>query len=217
MISNQTRILVTLEDTDFGYCILHTNSFEHGKSRSFYINRQSFRTWLNQAPWLSMPFLENDGCSFLKVNGQNDGRLRFTLFWLLPLGDTEVVGNRQIFTLPFMDVFDAIDQRVPTSLAAAIDPVHYKAQITLTQSAQRQIRHLSDKKLKKRAFVKAMRDSFQWKDSSIELYGDFNNDFGFREKRGSDIGIVGGLCLSQSAVLGKDGLKHPCYSYGVHT
>jgi len=34
---------------------------------------------------------------------------------------------------------------------------------------------------------------------------------------GGVIGIVGGLCLSQSAILGKDGLRHPCYRYSVHT
>ena len=217
MISNKTRILVTLEGTDFGYCLLHTNSFANGRSQSFYINHQNFRTWLDQAPWLGAAFLENDGYSFLKVNAMDDGRLRFTLFWLSPFGGDDIVGRRETFTLPFLDVFDAIDQGYSTSLVAALDPLEYKAQITLSRSAQRHIGHLSDKKLERRAFTKAMRDCFQWRDSSIELYSDFNNDFGFCEKRGNDTGIVGGLCLSQSTVLGKDGLQHPCYSYSIHT
>ncbi len=217
MISNRTRILVTLDSTDFGYCILRTHSFANGRSQAFYVSRQPFGDWLSQAPWTAPSYIENDCCSFLKVRNPEDGQLRFTVFWLSSDGYDGMRGRRETFRLPYDAVVQAVRHGQDLRLSAAVESGESRANISLSGNAHRQIRRLSGRKLKKRAFTKAMRDCFHWQDSRIELYSDFGDDFCFREKRGESIGIVGGLCLSRSEVRGRDGQTYPRYAYSVHT
>lgn len=217
MVSNKTRILVSFEPTGYGYIIIHINGFERGRSQGFYLNRENFSHWLDQAPWKSPTYIDSDICSFLKVEDLENGRLRFTFFWFTAVGDNRFCGHKDIFSLPFSEVSQSVELQKPKRLCAVVEDGHPQARIMLSDNAHRKVHRLRGKKLQKRAFAKAMRDSFHWHDSKVELFADFDDDFYFREKRGEDVGIAGGLCLSQSEIVGKDGRLHPRYSYTVHT
>ncbi len=217
MIDNRNRILVSFRPTGFGYIALHINGFSRGRSDEFFISRENFSRWLDQVPWCSPTFLDSDLSSFLKVDDLNGGRLRFTIFWFKSAGDNQFSGHKDTFILPFREVFQAVELQKPKQLCAAVEDGHPQARITLSDNAHRKVRRLRGKKLQRRAFSKAMRDSFHWRGSKIELFSDFDQDFSFRESRGQDVGIIGGLCLSQNEVVGKDGRRHPRYSYTVHT
>jgi len=71
-------------------------------------------------------------------------------------------------------------------------------------------------KLKKRAFIKALRDKFEgWGD--IKLYRDgTNGSLYFEENYKGLRGINGGLILSNRAVYRK-GMTYTIYSYNIHT
>lgn len=79
--------------------------------------------------------------------------------------------------------------------------------VEITESAQRQIRKLSD--VERSALRKFLRDSFKWPGGKhIRIYADFGHDFGFYEEGG----ICGGIILSSYARNGYNETK-----YGMHT
>ncbi len=217
IISNRTRILVTLEPTEFGCIRLHTNGFEHGRSQSFYISRTGLSLWLDGGLKSSSTFMDNDLCSFLRIDDLRNGRLRFTFCWLSPVFGDALKGRKESFLLPFDRFRKAVGQNRSVRLAAVLETPCDESHVTLSANAHRQVQRIAGRKRLRRAFSKAMRDCFRWPGSSVELCADWRDDFGFRERQGDLPGIVGGLCLSRDEIRGRDGGMYPRCAYSVHT
>ena len=76
------------------------------------------------------------------------------------------------------------------------------------------LRNIADDPITRRAFCKAIRNSFKYRNSErIDLWDDGVYDFFFRETRaGGERGICGGLIRHKLTRKG-----HPCVEYSVHT
>ena len=126
-------------------------------------------------------------------------------------GDSRISGIRQVFSVPRDVLLNVLcDAEPAVILAHERDGRNSKSHIQLTGSASKMIRDFSRKQ--RRAFSKAMRDSFFWGDESIVLDADWGSDFMLYEKKVN--GIVGGLCMSTDKVKGTEYEK---ISYSIHT
>ena len=89
-------------------------------------------------------------------------------------------------------------------------PVRRQAKIDATGVAST-IQRILLNKLTRRAFIKAMRDSFQWPGDEVKLYNDGVYNFYFTTKSGFP--KCGGLILHE----GGERTTHPYVYYSIHT
>ena len=199
--------IVTIESTG-SFITLKTYDAQHGNSMRMYIDSDKLYRWIDSEAQSS--FLDHDCGSFTIMHRVSQERVSVRLTWLYSVGGGNLSGHAQNFDLHADDLMTVLLTGDRVRKLAALDERIRQAQITITNGAHRQIRALN--KQQRRALSKAMRDSFKWKNSCLCLYADWGNDFAFVEQK-----MIGGLCLHDTRISGKDKKLHSKLIYQVHT
>ena len=134
------------------------------------------------------------------------------LFWLSEYGSGDLHGIRQNVEIPENQFLMLMQNG--TSIRYLSKPQTYNVRIDAVPSAK-VIRSIQKDKNKRRAFSKARRDNFRWKDSSrVTLYPDGADSFYF-DASGS-WPLCGGLILHNDIIRTPQGSLPKLY-YGIHT
>ena len=133
--------------------------------------------------------------------------LHVSFVWLNTYGDGSVRGNRQDFGVPLSKINLVLDSAdivkhlyLPPAPHAEID-AHSVADV---------IHEITQNKRLRRAFSKAMRDSFRWQGEQVTLYRDVRHSFFFTTRSGFP--KCGGLILHEGERNG-----YPYIYYSIHT
>lgn len=199
---DKTLVKLTPDDT---FIALQTYDVLHGKSSRFYISIAMLKHWLE----------ETSNTTFLDVDLQNTLKMTLTgeeiytvINWLNVTNQGTVSGFQQTFYIPISLLARALfGEKIRFTVSRNAES---KAHVALSFAGAKRLLSLS--KLERRAFSKAIRDNFRWKNSNVTLSADFGKDFFFREET-----MCGGLCLHEIIVHGKDGADHTGIRYSVHT
>ncbi len=184
---------------------IRTYSREHGRHGSFLMYRELAETLLNEAN--AKFFVDTDGGNFAKVWSVGN-TLQIHIYWLNELSDGYVRGTKQAFSLPKSLIGELLISDTGT-VKYLYRPSERSAKVDISR-AKRTIHRILRDKLIKRAFIKAMRDSFQWPGEEVVLHNDGGYDFFFTAER--SFALCGGLILHSGNRYG-----FPCYYYSVHT
>ena len=199
--------IVTIESTG-SFITLKTYDAQHGNSMRMYIDSDKLYHWIDSEAQSS--FLDHDCGSFTIMHRVNKNTIEVHLTWLHSIGCSNLGGYVQNFVLHTDALMAVLLTGDRVRKLVALDDQPRQANITITNGAHRQIRMLD--KQQRRALSKAMRDSFKWKNSCLCLYADWGNDFAFVEQK-----MIGGLCLHDTRISGKDKKLHSKLIYQVHT
>ena len=143
--------------------------------------------------FIEMRTLHSGECDHLSV--------RFT--WLNTFADGTVCGIQQSAKIPVQLIQHVLTTRKPVKYLYH-EPA---AQAHIDSSrAGKTIRQILASPRKRRALCKAMRDSFQWVDETVNLVNDFGDSFHFTTESGFPSN--GGLVLFENTFDGHKGL---CY------
>ena len=188
---------------------LRTYDRAHGGKGRFLIVMDALQEWLNGGR--ERPFYDSD-CGNLLVLRLHGGVCRMRIVWLSAYGNGELHGVQQDVEIPENQLLTLI--RDGTSIRRLCRPqtgsVHFDA-----RPAGQVIRGVLSNKRKRRAFSKALRDSFRWRDDSrVTLYPDGADSFYF--DAGGDWPMCGGLILHEDKVRTLRG-SFPRLYYGIHT
>lgn len=140
---------------------------------------------------------------------RTDKDLWVRITWLSESTTRQVWGFRQTLKIPY-DRLKQILQHIG-KIKYLYQPRREGAKIVASESAGRTIQHIMEDKHTRRAFIKAMRDCFQWPNEVVTLYNDGGYSFYFVTKSGFPKN--GGLILHDGML--RDG--HAYLRYSVHT
>ena len=196
-----TSLLIKLSfDGDF--FSFSTYSRDHGHHGRFLVSPDA----LKLAMETDKTVFDKDIGSFIEIRTQHSGErsvlsVRFT--WLNTFADGSVHGIQQSAKLPVHLVQHVLVTRQPVKYLYH-EPA---AQAHIDASrAGKTIRQILTSPRKRRALCKAMRDSFQWVDETVNLFNDFGDSFYFTTESGFPSN--GGLVLFENTYDGHKGL---CY------
>ena len=202
---NSTRVCV---DPEGEVLALRTYSRERGRHGRFLILREALLEWY--AGNHSRAFYDAD-CGHILELRIYAGIALFQILWLSTDSFGNVYGFKQSFEVPETKLFDLLYENRP------VQHLHYdrprQARIH-TERATEMLRAIQSNPLERRAFIKAMRDCFQWRDEEVYLYPDWCNSFYFETKSGYP--SCGGLIRHDTTVRTPNGLACKFY-YSVHT
>ncbi len=198
--------IVTLEPND-RFITLRTLDAQHGRSCRMFMDSKRLYCWLDKPTGDS--YMDYDCGSFIVMH-RYGSVVHVRQTWVQADLQNNLCGYAQNFDLPVDAMFAVLVADVTVRTLAALESRRGQAAITITNGAHRQIKALD--KRHRRALSKAMRDNFRWKDSHVCLYADWRNDFAFVDQR-----MIGGLCLHETKVIGRDGKRHKKLYYQVHT
>ena len=134
------------------------------------------------------------------------------LFWLSEYSNGDLHGIRQNVEIPENRLLTLMQDGTPVRYLSK--PQTCNVRIDAVPSAK-VIRSIQKDKNKRRAFSRAMRDNFRWKDSSrVTLYPDGADSFYF-DASGS-WPLCGGLILHNDIIRTPQGSLPKLY-YGIHT
>ena len=157
------------------------------------------------------PFYDSDCGNFLLLR-RYGGFCKMQLFWLSEYGSGDLHGIRQDVEIPENQFFTLMQEGMPIRWLCKPETGNVRFDANPSTQVIRGI--LSDKR-KRRAFSKAMRDNFRWKDDSrVTLYPDGADSFYF-DASGS-WPLCGGLILHDGIVRTPHGNLPKLY-YGIHT
>ena len=150
--------------------------------------------------------IDKDIGSFIEMRTQLiDGRgvlsIRFT--WLNAFADGSVHGVQQSAKTPLYLIRYIL--RTGEAVTFLYQEPVAQAKIDASRAGET-IRHIISDKRKRRALCKALRDSFQWVDDTVNLYNDYGDSFYFTTESGFP--ADGGLVLFENTYDGHKGL---CY------
>ena len=169
----------------------------------------ALQAWLNGDR--ERPLYDSDCGNFLVLRLYG-GFCKMQLFWLSEYGSGDLHGIRQEVEIP-ENQFLTLKQD-GTSIRWLCKPETGNVRFDASPSTQVIHGILGDKR-KRRAFSKAMRDNFRWRDNSrITLYPDGADSFYF-DASGS-WPLCGGLILHDGIVRTPQG-NLPKFYYGIHT
>lgn len=217
---------------------IRTYSRKLGRRGRFLVDRENLSEWLNGnrkqifydrdcGDWLSIrysPALRSNerstgtlgnpaDCASLVGHAPSlrDGEgFYFTFNWLSTHGDTSIYGYEQSFFIPEQILLGSLDNNAPTRYLCK--PESGKAHIEVCSPAI--MKRIQADPLKKRAFIKAMRDCFCWHGDTVRLYDDGGTDFYFTANGAWS--ISGGLILHEGTATTPNG-SYPKLCYSVHT
>lgn len=184
---------------------IKTYSREQGKHGRFLLKRELIEELLSGGSIDEIT--DTDYGSFVAVRLSNDFFV-FRFYWLCEYENQVLKGVRQTFSLPK----SAIEALLSGSIVTKnyfYQPMERHAKIDFT-AASRTIRNILSDRHIRRAFSKAMRDSFQWPGELVVLHNDGGCNFFFTTERA--LRICGGLILHEGAKNG-----YPCVYYSTHT
>lgn len=198
------NILIHLSASD-DCIILSTYCRQHGRRGRFFMTRRSLEEALPRRR-----FLDADCGNFLSMNIHND-KCYFTVSWLSN-SYGYLTGIQQNFEIPVDILRDvAYNGKAHNYLYAPHESMSY---VKLHCNAGKFSRIVPDKRAR-RAFSKAMRDSFKYHDRpTVHLYPD--GDDGFYFDLPSDRGFCGGLIRHESTKK-VGNATYPRIIYSIHT
>ena len=120
-------------------------------------------------------------------------------------------GFRQTIEVPSSAMAELIEDGIPVRYLYT--PREAQARVDSSHVGN-SIREILGVPRMRRAFAKAMRDCFRWRDDEVTLYRDFGTSFFFRTRSGCP--ECGGLILHESTRKTPKGVFPEMY-YGVHT
>lgn len=210
MIMNHDNILVTLEKYDADYLRLKVYDRKHKSSGwGFLINQEKLAKAINEE---ATSYIERDSYSFLSM--YKDDRTWCATLTTLKGDPDDLKGYNTIIRINESD-FKVLMLGYETIIRWVQHPHVGKSSIKFRGKLPEDI---MNKSIVRRAFVKALKNSFHWgRESRINIYRDGTNSFFFAETKGEKRGICGGLVRSTRTVIGKDGNAYQSVYYGVHT
>ena len=205
---NLPNILLKAERRDTLIAI-QTYNRAHGRKGRFLICMDALQAWLDGDR--ERPFYDSDCGNFLVLRLYG-GFCKMQLFWLSEYGSGDLHGIRQDVEIPEDQLLMLMQDGTP--IRRLCKPQTGNVRIDAVPSAK-VIRSIQKDKNKRRAFSRAMRDNFRWKDSShITLYPDGADSFYF-DASGS-WPLCGGLILHNDIVRTPHG-NLPKLCYEIHT
>lgn len=198
------NILVRLSVSD-DCIILSTYCRQHGRRGRFFMIRRSLEEALPRRH-----FLDADCGNFLSMNIHND-KCYFTVSWLSNSGGY-ITGIQQNFEIPIDIMRDVVfSGKAHDWLHIPHEPI---SSIKLHCNAGNFARIVPDQRAR-RAFSKAMRDSFHYYDRpTIHLYADGSDSFYFRTE--GDRSFCGGLIRHESTKK-VGNATYPRIVFSIHT
>ena len=200
---NSDDVLIKL-DWDRGYVSVKTIDRPHHGSIRFMIAESLLSRVINDAEGSSVFDMDCGNFAQIWAQGKN---IYFRFVWLTSYAENSVSGYVQNISVPEERIAGLLDTHVPLRYLYAPPPKSAKIDVTRAQATLRRI--LQNSRIK-RAFSKAMRDSFLWPGEKITLMDDGGHNFYFVTKSGFPRN--GGLILSRSTRQG-----HHCFCYSIHT
>lgn len=196
-------------DPESCFFALRTYSRERGYNGRFLISQESLLEWYESDR--KRDFFEKDLWNILEMRIHKQS-VMFRITWLSSDGNDDVKGFQQLFKIPESKLRDLLYAQ------KAVRHLHYdcpqQARIH-TERAAKTLRVIQSNPLIRRAFIKAMRDCFQWRDEDVYLYPDFSNSFYFKTRSGFP--TCGGLILHRANVSSPIEGQLDKYFYSVHT
>ena len=196
-MNNMDDIMLKVEK-DGNWLRLSTYDRKHGKSGRFLSGIEQVMYELEKNDYVS--FVDADCGNFLHFR-RNKGKVLLDFVWIR--GNDNFTGHRQHAEISY----DALRQMCYGENFTQKFLCHaensYSAKIDAS-NACRNIRRAIAEKHSRRAFIRAMRNSFRWKDERVTLYNDGQYDFFFQ----TDKCLCGGLIRHEH-----DGK----ITYSVHT
>lgn len=194
--------------TSGDFIALRTYDRRHGARGRFLVSTDALREWLDGSR--SRPFYDSDCGNFLRILQTGD-IFTLDLHWLSAYGECDLHGFRQVLDVSEFSFLQLVNDSRPIrqvcrygSKNAVVDSSH--AGVVL--------RHIQQQKRVRRAFSKAMRDCFHWKDEVVSLYADGEDSFYFTTRSGFP--ACGGLILHEGTISTPCG-KYPRLLYSIHT
>lgn len=197
---------------DDDFITLHTYNRRNHASGYFSITKSRLRSYIESCRENPIPesYLENDWDSNLQARWcGNDWVFRVT--WVSRVNDYDIHGFIQYIIIPHSCILKALNGE---SVRFVYDPDAGKSRIIIRSN---HIGEILENPIMKRAFSKAMRDCFQWKNNVTTLYDDWAKCFYFINVDNYGGKINGGLILHKTDHIGNDGISRPAYHYSVHT
>ena len=199
-------ILIKLS-TDDGSEFIGIKTYDrlHGSHGRFLVARSAISQLL-QCPNCAV-YYDSDCGNFLEIR-HADGNLWTRITWINLYSDGAVKGFQQTFSIP-----DKVIEPLLSSGGNARRLCTHSCKPTTIRAspmAAKLIRNIAEDRHLRRAFSKAMRDSFNWQGESITLYEDGKYCFYFTTKSGFP--KCGGLILHEGKRNG-----YPYVYYSVHT
>ena len=205
---NLPNILLKAERRD-NLITIQTYDRAHGRKGRFLICMDALQAWLDGDR--ERPLYDSDCGNFLVLR-MYGGFCNMQLFWLSEYSNGDLHGIRQNVEIPENQLLTLMQDGTPIRYLSK--PQTCNVRIDAVPSAKI-IRSIQKDKNKRRAFSKAMRDNFRWKDSShITLYPDGADSFYF-DASGS-WPLCGGLILHNDIIRTPQGNLSKLY-YGIHT
>lgn len=201
-------ILIKMQRDD-NMIALRTYSRKSGARGRFLILADALQAWLDGER--ECPFYDADCGNFLILRLYG-GFSMIQLFWLSEYSNGDLHGIRQNVEIPENQLLTLMQDG--TSIRYLSKPQTCNVRIDAVPSAK-VIRSIQKDKNKRRAFSKAMRNNFRWKDSSrITLYPDGTDSFYFEAS--GNWPLCGGLILHNDIIRTPHGNLSKLY-YGIHT
>ena len=201
-------VLVRMQKHD-DMITLRTYSRKSGARGRFLILVDALQAWLDGDR--ERPFYDSDCGNFLVLRLYGDF-CKMQLFWLSEYSSGDLHGIRQDVEIPENQFLTLV--RDGTPICRLCKPQTGNVRFDASPSTQ-VIRGILNDKRKRRAFSKAMRDNFRWKDDSrVTLYPDGADSFYF-DASGS-WPLCGGLILHDGIARTPQG-NLPKFYYGIHT
>ena len=201
-------ILVKMQRDD-NMIALRTYSRKDGARGRLLIFADALQAWLDGDR--ERPFYDADCGNFLILRLYG-GFCKMQLFWLSEYGSGDLHGIRQDVEIPENQFLTLMQDGTP--IYRLCKPQTENVRFDASPST-RVIRSILNDKRKRRAFSKAMRDNFRWKDDSrVTLYPDGADSFYF-DASGS-WPLCGGLILHNDIIRTPQGSLPKLY-YGIHT
>ena len=205
---NLPNILLKAERRD-NLIAIQTYDRAHGRKGRFLILMDALQAWLDGDREHS--FCDSDCGNFLILHLYGDF-CKMQLFWLSEYDSGDMHGIRQDVEIPENQFLTLMQDGTP--IYRLCKPQTGNVRFDASPST-RVIRGILDDKRKRRAFSKAMRDNFCWKDDSrVTLYPDGADSFYF-DASGS-WSLCGGLILHDGIVRTPQGNLPKLY-YSIHT
>ena len=191
-----------------GDCVaVSTLCRKHNRRGRFLIIRERLRELLDDDP---RDFLDSDCGHHLRIHtGWN--RWTFTFDWLSQYSDGTLKGFRQSIEVPRSSIVELVQNGTPVRYLYSPREAHACVD---SSHVGKTIREILGIPMMRRAFSKAMRDCFRWRDDEVTLYRDFDHSFFFKTRSGCP--ECGGLILHETTRKTPRG-TFPAFYYGIHT
>ena len=158
---------------------------QHGRSMRFLTLAESAMEALDANEYAQ--FLDADCGNFVRLSRVED-KLRIVFTWLSSCND-DISGYRQYAEIPYSALAACYAENSTQKFLCHAE-ISVSPRIDASRAC-RNIRRAIAEKHSRRAFIRAMRDNFQWRDEeTIVLYDDWGNDFFFYASSGLHGGLI---------------------------